>query len=356
MAAAMFCGTAVAHANPQAPIGRTWASAINNGGVAVGSSSERAVRWETDGRITVLNGLYEPAGAYANEVNESGVVVGDSDVEHTVNFHAVRWSASGQLTDLEPGSYDLSSASDVNASGDAVGWTWHDGEALRWSLNGQRTVLPLLPGGDSGGGWGINDDGYMTGWSDDGAGTRGRAVRWAPDGTVTRLGAVPGEEASWGGDINGSGTVVGTVTISGQTQAVRWSPNGAPTMLGTLPGHVAASPYRINSGGVAVGTSTAADGTGKAVRWDANGTITALPLLLGSTHSNAVGINSAGVIVGDVTINGVPHAVRWNTDGTVVDLGGLPPRSARAAARGQSPSCFTGPRLPGTCPKHALLP
>lgn len=361
-AAAMVCGTAVAHAAPQAPTatGRTWASAINNNGVSVGSSSERAVRWETDGRITVLNGLDDAGGAYANGINESGVVVGDSDIENWVNFHAVRWSASGQVTDLEPGTWDLSSSTDVNAAGDAVGWSWaDDGGALRWSLNGQRTVLPLLPGGDAGGAWGINDDGHMTGWSNaDAPGTRGRAVRWAPDGTVTRLGSVPGEESSWGGEINGSGAVVGTVTISDQPQAVRWSPNGAATMLGALPGQVTATPYKINDSGVAVGTSTAAGGTPKAVRWDANGTITALPVLPGSTHSNAVGINNAGVIVGDVTVNGLLHAVRWNTDGTVTDLGGLPPHSARAGTRSQSRTnpCFTGPHLPGTCSKHPALP
>lgn len=51
-------------------------------------------------------------------------------------------------------------------------------------------------------------------------------------------------------------------------------------------------------------------------------TITEFSKLPGTTDQEAVAINDAGVAVGSATIDDKVRAVKWNTDGTVTDLGG----------------------------------
>ena len=51
-------------------------------------------------------------------------------------------------------------------------------------------------------------------------------------------------------------------------------------------------------------------------------TITEFGKLPGTTEHQAAAINDAGVAVGSATVDGKVRAVRWDTDGTVTDLGG----------------------------------
>ncbi len=111
----------------------------------------------------------------------------------------------------------------------------------------------------------------------------------------------------------------------------RWSPDGTYQRLPMLPdvsigGAVAQD---INNLGITVGSS-ATSGYRKvhAVSWDNNGDITDLGTLPGDDDSAASAINDLGEIVG--TSNGANggHAVTWNRTGTISALPDLPGDSA----------------------------
>ncbi|MFD0686058.1 hypothetical protein [Actinomadura fibrosa] len=356
--AALACGmTMTAWADAPAPKAATndaYAAALNGDGVVVGYA-DGPVRWEADGRITRLpdlTGGVVPGGASdVYNVNDAAVAVGvaETDPAQTIyTLHAARWDANGAVTDLDAANVGgLSFALDVDAAGNAVGWSNPGGriDAVRWDPSGQPHVLATLPGGDSGSAVAINDSGAVAGAARDSGGTW-QAARWSPGGAVTALGPVPGQTAATVNEINASGAMVGEATVSGGERAVRWSPAGTPTLLSALPGHVESRAADLNDSGVAAGVSQAADGTPRAVRWDPNGQVAELPALPGTVRSEAYGINNAGAIVGNAYAGGRYHAVRWNPDGTVTDLGTLP---AASEARHR-----TAPRV--TCPPTQLPP
>src|SRR5262245_14175776 len=87
--------------------------------------------------------------------------------------------------------------------------------------------------------------------------------------------------------------------------------------LGTLPGVTTSDAVAINNAGMVAGRSG-----WHAVRWDANGVITDLGTV-GASTSEAVDINARGEVAG--TLGGaLRHAARWNAAGVGVDLGPLP--------------------------------
>lgn len=122
--------------------------------------------------------------------------------------------------------------------------------------------------------------------------------------------------------------------------------NGALKALPTLPYGNNANAFNLNNRGEVIGfaetgtpDSTCATGTPfqifrfQAVMWGRNGEIQVLPPLTGDTVAFATGINDNGQIVGSsglcsntglppVYANG-PHAVLWERDGSVINLGSL---------------------------------
>jgi probable HAF family extracellular repeat protein len=127
--------------------------------------------------------------------------------------------------------------------------------------------------------------------------------------------------------------------------------NGALTALPTLPGGNNASAFDLNDLGQVIGyaengtrDSTCSPGTPsqvfrfEAVIWGPTGQIRQLPPLKGDTVAFAFGINDFGQAIGTsglcsntslppVNPNG-PHAVLWESDGSVTDLGSLGPGTA----------------------------
>ncbi len=183
------------------------ASAINDGGTAVGYASKyisgnsvgtRAVRWHASrtaatelGNLGTRADGYSSVDAYA--INDTGMAVGYALKYvngNSMGGRAVRWDASGtaatELGNLgtDPNGYTYSSAVAINASGMAVGtaYKYLSGDfqgprAVLWGLDGNAVNLNNLI--DPNSGWTlthamyISDPGWLVGlgkYDPDGAG------------------------------------------------------------------------------------------------------------------------------------------------------------------------------------------
>lgn len=104
--------------------------AINAGGTAVGGYAgdeeyRHAMRWAPDGTVTELPKLPSDTDSWADAVNDANIAVGTSSVyldEHMTETHAVYWKADGKVTALPflPGGKS-SNASRINTSGTIAG-------------------------------------------------------------------------------------------------------------------------------------------------------------------------------------------------------------------------------------------
>jgi hypothetical protein len=124
-------------------------------------------------------------------------------------WHVTATSLQGPVIVDEPGL-----AVDVNSSGVASAVYWERTGSVRmarWAPPRNPELLDLL-GDQNGTVRGINENGDITGCTEDASGRR-RAVVWKADGTVRRLPTLAGDTESCGVFIDGSGTVVGTSTV-----------------------------------------------------------------------------------------------------------------------------------------------
>ena len=224
------------------------------------------------------------------------------------------------------------------------------------------TDLGVLPGGTYSYSYGMNSAGWVSGGAATSTQTGGvsqTAFLWNGKHMID-LGTLPGGLNSEGAGVNASGEVAilsetyrtdpngqdfcefGTHR---QCLAATWK-NGRLTPLPTLEGGTNAAAFDINNRGQISGFAD----TGKrdstcltggtpfqvtrfqAVRWDADGEIRELPPLKGDTVGFAFGINDVGQVVGSSGLcsntsippaPNSPHAVLWDKDGTVTDLGSL---------------------------------
>ncbi|MGA2266484.1 MAG: DUF3466 family protein [Phycisphaerae bacterium] len=318
------------------------AYAINASGTAVGYSQAYddgeyagvyGARWNAGGtaatELGYIDRYVEKPGGWATAVNNNNVAVGYVDkyfdADYLIGHRAVRWDASGTVTELDSlgtagtdeSAYTDSRALAINNTGTAVGW------AEKFDAAG-------------------NDCGP-------------RPVRWAAGGTVaTELGNLGTDGGGCMSTvsvraINASGTAVGGMEKydgSGNyfgVRAVRWDANGtAATELGSLgddgTGWTASGAVAINATGTIVGYAQKFVGGHspgqRAVRWDAGSTVATELGNLGTDSSGyttcqANAINSSGLIVGSAAwyVNGVDmgqwHAVYWDANGNAVDLNTL---------------------------------
>lgn len=293
----------------------SFASAITNTGLVVGSSEYQAVRW--DG--TSPSGLC-PAGcgefSRARAANDLGQIVGT--VWTGGAGRAVRWDGSTMTVlprlGTSPGGGFNDAAYDINALGQAVGrsraddWRSH---ATLWNGN-ELLDLGFLSGGDSGAARAINDAGEIVGYTDFFAESRFLATRWdqASHAPVALGSLGPGFHSSFAWDLNKLGQVVG-VSIDDQQfeHATLW--NGSTAVeLGMLAGKSGSVASTINDLGQAVGYSyTSATAEGEylglsATLWngtvatDLSGTIGDSLINAGWSLVEARGINNDGTILG----------------------------------------------------------
>jgi hypothetical protein len=341
---------------------------VNEAGIAVGSTSKygssgehlgsRSFRWDASSAApTELGNLgVNPSGyttVVGTDINNAGTVVGEAqkfDVSGaSLGWRAVRWNASGTAAiELENLGGD-SIARAINNAGTAVGES--GGAAVRWDASGNLTELGNLGSGSSA--WAINDAGTAVGRANKPESlslVNDRAVRWGASGTAAtelgNLGTFLGRGHTDALDINDAGTAVGWAhkhdgSLPVYPRAVRWNASGtAATELGNLGTGIDISSYAeaINNAGTAIGEIhqyNSADQlvASHAVRWAASGTATELGNL--GTDNNGLGfavpqeINNAGIAVGwaekydDAGMWLGNRAVYWGLDAVAVDLNTL---------------------------------
>jgi probable HAF family extracellular repeat protein len=205
----------------------------------------------------------------------------------------------------------------------------------------------------------MNNAGWVAGSANLTAGGPQHAFLWYGKGPLLDLGTLGGPNSEAGGpNLRGEGAILSETTETDpngedfcgfgthlQCLAAIWR-NGKLTALSTLPGGNNAQAYGLNNSGQVVGFSEngVEDSTcavsipGQVLRyqpvvWEPNGAIRKLRLPHGDTVGFAFGINDTGQAVGSSGVcsntslppvhPGGAHAVLWQKDGSVVDLGGL---------------------------------
>lgn len=292
--------------------------------------------------LGTLKGDNESSGFW---INNLGDVVGCSDTQSSLGYpctglmpgqHAFLWSASGGLKDLGTLSgATVSGAIGINDSGTVVGYSNVKGRpatnfvAVQWSSTGAISNLGTLSGGNSSSAFEINSSGEIAGDSFLSSGNV-NATSWT-NKKIKNLGSLPGAIFTAGLDINDNGEIVGESVFGYgppfSSHGFLW--NGSTmTDLGTLKGGVTSIANSVNSSGIVVGQSDGENTNGfwHAVKWDSNGTIKDLGVLKGGTYSMAFGVNDSTVVVGYAnTSTNAPHAIVWTASGGMKDLNILIP-------------------------------
>jgi len=231
-----------------------------------------------------------------------------------------------------------------------------------------QTMYKIVPldtlGGVSGGGSGINNRGWVTGFADQPGDNVSHAALWVGAPQVIDLGALGGpgfnSAVAWPVKSN-NGVVVGisdtdedqqpadnfscypffaTGSPTGKVcKGFRWA-NGAMTALPPFPGGFNSYATAVNNRGEIVGWAEngVADPTCntalqtlqfRAVIWELDGTMKELPPLPGDSTSAATAINDRGQVVGisgacGIAVGGVSaaHSVLWQ-DGVPINIGDL---------------------------------
>ena len=224
----------------------------------------------------------------------------------------------------------------INNAAEVVGDGYRDvyPHAIAWSP-GPDHAPRWLPEGDavSSKAFGINDDGYIVGqWVN--SNTSGPAVMWSPtdvpvllhDSTNPHLG-------SYAFAINNSRTILGYASTRTGTAPAFWlRPATGPREI-PRGQFIALWPEALNNQGTIVGYGLlpAVDGRFKYRAFRSTPRagrqlLAELPFADPDVNYYARGVNEAGEVIGDANGGSSPlaHVVKWNADGSVLDLGDLP--------------------------------
>ncbi len=168
--------------------------AINSAGDAIGTADKydamgdyvgtRAVLWSASSTVALelevlgadSNGI---SGSKVFAINDAGFSVGRSlkyEGDNSLSYHAVRWNAAGQVTELGhlPGGFETGEAHDINEAGIAVGQAARpfvtggsEDVAVYWDASGNAVDLNTLiaPRADwvLRTAWAISDSGWILG-------------------------------------------------------------------------------------------------------------------------------------------------------------------------------------------------
>jgi probable HAF family extracellular repeat protein len=282
-------------------------------------------------RLTALGAIY-PDESYAYGVNDWGDVVGTSSVRVEpgfLDFHGFLWRPETGMVDLVTLDVPMRFAFDVNFRRQIVGSAW--GPALLWTPGGATT--PITPEQHLASPRAINDLGQVVGSYL--AGGTDRAFSWTADTGFIDLGSFGGPTSRAFG-VNNHGQVVGeSLTATQERRAFLWTRETGLTDLG---GDFS-SAHGINDRGEIVGTSS-----GRVALWNTEGTLIDLGGLEQDTGVTAGGIamdiNELSQIVGTSAWQNADRAFLWTRSAGMIELGALggdPPESqaVRISNRGQ---------------------
>ncbi|WP_158847442.1 hypothetical protein [Saccharothrix deserti] len=306
--------------------GSTWSTAVDvndAGTVVVGvaqlSGQRRPVRWDANGAITALPLLPGGARGEVVAVNASGVAVGHSFAADG-RSHAVKWAADGTVTDLgvlpggsyPPGEPVVSDrASSINDAGVVVGAVYTADakeHAVRWDASGAISELGV-PGGGRARAQFVNGAGDVVGSFQTTAGPT-VPVRWTGAGTSAL--SMAGRNFYELVGLNETGVVAGNAGVGRQLYlGLSWDAAGQLTELPPLAGDVSSRAVDVTEDGSVVGNSSSAGETDRPVRWTGD-VAQQLGAPAGATSASVVGANDGGAVVGLAILPGfVAHAVLW---------------------------------------------
>jgi probable HAF family extracellular repeat protein len=216
--------------------GSSDAAVISRTGVVAGGGSNPqstyvALRWAPDGSVTQLASLPGGGQAIVTGITADGSLISGEAWDAAGNQHAVRWSATGAITDLSPGNQGNpgATAAAINDFGVVAGTVTEAGQhvPVAWKRDGRQVRLDWPAPPASATPRAINRAGVVVG-SGEVDFAENRAVRWSASGVTVLQGARRSEAVA----INDSGTAVGNV----ESVAARWAVDGTETILGALPG------------------------------------------------------------------------------------------------------------------------
>lgn len=294
------------------------ASAINDAGVSAGwyetIQGRTAVSWSADNQLTRLGTLPGLPSALANGINQDGTIVGFAFTNDFVSSRAFIWHSDTGMQALDDLGGNASLAEAINADGTAVGWSFDAGgvlHAVKWDASGSLT--DLNPSGAISQALGINDAGDVVGWVFPAGGSASQAHLWRHDGVEMDLGTLggPGSQAF---GVNNSLAIVGVSDRPPPLAPVAfiWKPATGMRSLG-MGGNSQA--FAINDLGRSVGLRVINRGVLGLTRF--HGPPEVLPDLAPDKppFSGPTGINSCGTIVGSssspIATNGNPVPAIW---------------------------------------------
>jgi probable HAF family extracellular repeat protein len=294
------------------------ASAINDAGVSAGwyqtNNGWTAVSWSADNQLTRLGTLPGLPSALSNDINQTGTIVGYAFSNDFLTSRAFVWRSDTGMQPLVDLGGNASLAQAINADGTTVGWSYDAGgvlHAVKWDASGLLT--DLNPSGAISEALDINDSGDVVGWVFPAGGSASHAHLWRHDGVEIDLQTLGGP----GSQAFGVKNALAIVGVSDRPPplapvAFIWKPATGMRSLG-MGGNSQA--FAINDLGRSVGLRVVNQGVLGLTRF--HGPAEVLPDLAPDKPpaSGPTGINRCGTIVGSssslIPINGNPVPAIW---------------------------------------------